>query len=456
MMGGIMGVKNSEWQHNTPASWLAYCLCSLFVALQFVLQGSIGLMVPELNRTWNLSYEQIGWLSSAFFYPYVLMQVPSGRFINLWGLRKLMAISSLLIAMGCFVFAIAGQYGSALMGRLLMGFASAPGIVCLVEVITGRFSNRMIGYLLGAMEICGMMSAALGDYLIPLGVSLLGWRGMMLTFSGTALILSLLIWLCIKDVTFSTNNTVTAKTSHLTWKVLKDGSIWSMGIYSGLLFAVLNVFAAMWAVPFFSVAINYCNRECAAHLAGFIFVGASLGGLSLSIICSKWRALHYLTMALPAFTAIFLWISVHHADSYNSTLLTSLMLLLGFTSGGYLIPFILLKERFSCEKRAIAVGLTNMLSVMIGALILQPTIGFLLQHGSDENLLVVYQQSFVTLLAGLVIAFLIASYNYLRKGKNKIEYIDQKPEVIITVEVTSDTAENKKEDILQNSTSALM
>ena len=64
-----------SYDYSGVKSLFAYGVCAMFVALQFMLQGSISLMVLEFQHAFGMDMAGIGLLSSCFFYPYVFMQI---------------------------------------------------------------------------------------------------------------------------------------------------------------------------------------------------------------------------------------------------------------------------------------------------------------------------------------------------------------------------------------------
>ena len=432
-MKGLISKNN---QLNNRQSWISYTVISLFLLMQFSLQGTIGLMVDELTAVWTLDKTQVGLLSSAFFYSYVVLQIPAGRLISIYGIRICMFWASLLLAMSCLLFANAQTFEMAFFARFLMGISSTPGVVALMEVINTRFSFQMISYLIGAMELCAMIGGATAAILVPIGVKYYGWQGAMYVFTGCLTFIALIIYLKIpskqnalglyekleakgiSSIQDSSINLSNSPSNTSIWSIFIDLELWLVGLYGGFLFTVLNVFAALWALPFLKEVLITSFGLSAANLVALIFIGASMGGVITSIILARWR-IPYIYMLVCA-TAVLSLLALVTFVPLNSWLLAGTMFILGFSSSAYLVPFILLKDRFFAEKRAIATGLTNMLSIALGSLILQPLIGWLIYRYTlnDIDLVQAYQKSFHVIFYGLAMAILIAIF-YCIKGQKE-------------------------------------
>jgi predicted MFS family arabinose efflux permease len=103
------------------------------------------------------------------------------------------------------------------------------------------------------------------------------------------------------------------------------------------------------------------------------------------------------------------------------------MLLLGAFSCVYVLSFGLIPEVVPCHLRGAAVGLVNMGSMVIGAPILQPAIGWWLRRApqNPEAILAHYQQSLCVLSIGLLIGLVLVSWLPVpRKQREENSFVD--------------------------------
>ncbi|MCL6268660.1 MFS transporter [Sansalvadorimonas sp. 2012CJ34-2] len=378
-------------------SVVGYLTVGLFVACQFVLQGSISLMVPELKADLDMNEAGVGMLASVFYYPYVLLQVPAGWLLSMVGVRWLLAVSTLIMAGGCFVMSVADSAALAMAGRCLMGVGAAPGIVCFLSTVSSLLPVRLFGLFAAGTEIFGMVGAGIGDFLIPEGIRSSGWQGVFEWFGYTISILAFfaLSFLpgkekrpcdtCGRNCRFSDG--------------LTNINVWLVALYSGLMFAVLNAFAALWAIPFLESNQGY--DYCASNLAGMIFLGAAVGAPLLGWISDERgdsRGIMYICSALT-----FLTFLVILYDKITPGLHYPLMFLLGFCSSSYLMPFMMVKRWLNGSALDTGLALTNSISVMVGALLFQPLIGWLLGFYAEVSL-DSYRQVLLLIPAGIVMA----------------------------------------------------
>src|SRR5437764_14850399 len=96
-------------------------------------------MTTELMHDFGISASQLGNFSAAYFYAYVLMQIPTGVFVDTWGARKLLLAGSLAAAIGTLIFGATSNVLVASIGRAIVGGATAVGWVITLKLATHWF-----------------------------------------------------------------------------------------------------------------------------------------------------------------------------------------------------------------------------------------------------------------------------------------------------------------------------
>ena len=402
-----------SYEYSGLKSLLAFSVCAIFVALQFMLQGAVSLMVPELQHAFNVDMAGIGLLSSCFFYPYVFMQIPMGRFVSRYGVRRVMFYSACLLAVGCLLSHAATGFCQALTGRMLMGVASAAGVVSTLEVISLLFTVRWFGLMTGVMDVVSMIGAAAGEWFIPWEMAHTGWEGVFLLFSMMALCIAVVAWVLLpcrsegKDICNSDGQ------SHsIILRVLREKRIWNVSIFGGLIFALVNSFAAMWAIPYFTVVFS--DSAPVADIVSMVFIGVAIGAPVIGYLSGDRNQAKRLMILCSIVCCVLFWCVTYYPVS---EILVSLCLLsMGMACGAYVIPFVLVKKWVEPASVSAAMGMVNMIEVLIGTVIFQPLVGLLLGYSSSEVTLASYQFSFGTLLVGLLCSVVSA----FGGGKEKV------------------------------------
>lgn len=344
-----------------------------FVLFQFFLQLSSGVLIGALISEMKLSALYAGILSSSFYFVYTTMQIPVGVLFDKQNTRYLLAVNALICSLGCFIFAQSHHFFSLMMGRLLIGAGSAFAFVGLSHLLREYFPIRQFGFMIGLSETLGFLVTVLG--IIGLGtlVHYWGWRSFVNAAAIIGLMISFFCWQFIPDRT-SPRKAKNTYFLQLT-SILKNKQAWANGLFVGLSFTVITVFAAMWAVPFIRLKLA-CGLKEASLIDAMIFLGAGLSCPlfgKLSIYFSKQKPLiiaSCLSTALLILIALFAPIKSH-------ALFAFLMFMIGLCCGAYMLAFSIANELAPKEALSTCTGFTNTLA-MITAPIFQIAIGFLL------------------------------------------------------------------------------
>lgn len=71
--------------------WKVFLLLLGIVTLNYIDRGSVSVALPLITKDLHLSKEVTGFVLSAFFWTYALMQIPGGRLIDRFGPRRMAA-----------------------------------------------------------------------------------------------------------------------------------------------------------------------------------------------------------------------------------------------------------------------------------------------------------------------------------------------------------------------------
>src|SRR6185437_13344548 len=100
--------------------WVVCAITPLVILSQFF-RSSNAVIAPDLMSQLNLTAEDIGALSSAFFFIFAAMQIPLGVLLDRFGARLILSVLVLLAVAGSLWFAAAETLSGLVAGRLLIG-----------------------------------------------------------------------------------------------------------------------------------------------------------------------------------------------------------------------------------------------------------------------------------------------------------------------------------------------
>ncbi len=372
--------------HGRMMPWVCWGITVFFTLFQFLLQLSSGVMLHEIMHSFAITALGASILGSAFFYIYVILQVPAGLLIDHFKPRYLLTIGALISAIGCVLFGLSHNFYFAMFARVLMGGGCAFAFVGMLHVIREWFSPKQFSVMTGLAELIGMAGSAIGIIILAKLLGLFHWRDCMFG-SGIVLFLTAIAcwcWLRDREVDSSTPLPEREKIPFVTRLRLcvHNRLLWLNGLYSGLVFSVMTVFAGFWGIPFFMqkahLSLTMASAACTAAYIGTA-VGSPLCGYLYQRVGK-----HKVLMTLCSLgTAIFL-AALLYIPHLSTPLIFVLMFAMGASCSSYLLSFSLTISYGSPKARTTSLGFTNMLS-MLTAPLLQPLVGLIMHIVADEK-----------------------------------------------------------------------
>jgi MFS family permease len=144
--------------------WFILVLLALGVMISFIDRTSISavLTVPAFKRHFLLSDFDRGWVNSAFFWSYALMQIPFGWIVDRRGVKRPYAIC---FAVWCAATAATGLVdglAGLIAARLIVGAAEAIVVPASWRWIRTHFAESQSGTAVGIYTLGSKIGPALG------------------------------------------------------------------------------------------------------------------------------------------------------------------------------------------------------------------------------------------------------------------------------------------------------
>jgi MFS family permease len=338
-------------------------------------------MEPALRAHFNLGATGYGLVSSIYYYAYVPMQLPVGVLLDRYGPQRLLTLACMVCVIGTYVFTSTSILWVAAIGRLLVGLGSAFAFVGVLKLATIWLPENRLAMVSGTTAALGTVGAMLGDNFLGIFVEQVGW---IKTLNYTALFgigLTLLLWFGIHDKRGSHQHTGTVSSLRKGLVdlgiIIRSKQIWVNGMYGCLVYLPTTVFAELWGIPYLMHA-----HGMSANSAGFansvLFLGFTLGAPLMGFISDRLGKRKF-PMMLGALGSTVVMLMILYLPGLNESSIQGLMFLLGLLYSAQAIVFAVGRELSPGEAAGTAMAITNMI-VMLGAMILQPLVGHLLDY----------------------------------------------------------------------------
>ncbi len=189
---GLIASPDYRWR------WLILTLLAVGVMISFIDRTSISavLATPAFKKHFALSDLDRGWINSAFFWSYAVMQIPFGWLVDRRGVKWPYAIC---FAVWCVATALTGLvdgFSELIAVRLLVGAAEAIVVPASWRWIRTHFAERQSGTAVGIYMLGTKIGPALGTPIAASLIGITGWRTMFFII-GLAGLIWLLPWILL-------------------------------------------------------------------------------------------------------------------------------------------------------------------------------------------------------------------------------------------------------------------
>ncbi|OGT48208.1 MAG: hypothetical protein A3E82_07455 [Gammaproteobacteria bacterium RIFCSPHIGHO2_12_FULL_38_11] len=402
---------------NTLNLYIAWFLGALFFLVDYVIRVSPSVLTPELMRTFHANAFSIGLFSGYFYYIYIGMQIPVGILVDRFGPKRLLMISVLICAFSTFIFATTHSIAVGYFSRMLMGFGAAFAFVGTLKLISLQFGPERFALLAGTTQAMGMLGAMIGQGPMALLYHKVGWRVAISGFSLFFLLLFFCIFIFVKQnktLPHDPEYTNTKTLSSALKAILTNSQNWLNCLFIGLLYAPSACFGEQWGASFLSVNQSI-SIASAGHETGIMFIGLAIGCPVLGWISDYFKTRVYV-MKISTIFCLALLTTVIYGNL--SPLWATLCLFgYGFFNAAIVVSYSMASEINARRFTGIALGIANMASVLIGALMI-PIVGFILDLFWNGKIIDgihffsphIYKMTFIAFPIILIAAFIITFF----------------------------------------------
>jgi sugar phosphate permease len=397
--------------------WIIFWILSLGYILVYFHRLCPAVMAVDMMADLKTGGALTGFMASAYFYPYALMQLPAGLLSDSWGPRNTITTFFFIACIGSLVMGWADSPAMAVFGRALVGLGVAMLFVPTLKILSAWFAPhefaRMTGILM-AMGGIGSLSAA--SPLVWLN-SAIGWRSSFVWVGGATFLLGAMVWIWVRDTPSRKgwpdivhSPTPTGKPITLSEglrTVLSSRHFWPVALWFFFTCGIFFTVGGLWGGPFLTHVYQMSRFE-SGRILSMLAIGMIIGSPLLSWLSTQVCKGRKPVLVASSLMVTFLMIlPVLFTDRLPTVVLYLVFLGLGiFSSAVVVIGFTTTKESFPVQIAGTATGLVNLFPFSGGA-IMQPLTGYLLeQQGRVAEAFTVagYRHLFLFLLASSVAA----------------------------------------------------
>lgn len=369
----------------------------------------------------------IGILSSAYFWTYTAMQIPSGLLADNLGPRKATFIFLMIAAVGSFITFIGTEFWVMVIGKMMIAAGMAVVYIPLMKIISVWFGKADFPQLTGIVIAVGNIGAIAASAPLEMMADAIGWREVFLVLGVVTLILAALCLIVVRDHphkkglpgieeieyeeygTPIVDNTDSKMPILTGLRLVASGGrkFWTLAIAYFLVYGSIMVFQGTWAKTYFNNVYDF--PLSVVWFITMIGVGKILSTVVIGIlngrgiIKSKRSAMMWGTLMFTAVWGV-IWLFAGHLDNYWFWMIMCFMF--GFFGGFMTLSFTQVKEWYPTAISGTAVSAMNVF-LFLGASVCTTITGIIIGTTySIENFTLVWVLMFAMSILALIMVVL--------------------------------------------------
>ncbi|WP_413743060.1 MFS transporter [Sodalis sp. RH15] len=166
---------------------------SVGIAINYIDRATMSVAIPFMSTELHLSSTDSGFLLSAFFWSYVLFQLPGGWLVDRFGPRITFAFSSLCWGLATAACGLANGITALLGFRFVLGAVEAPSYPASSSTVTRWFPRQERSFAAATFNNGSKIGGTLAIPIVSFLIALVGWR-MTFVISGLAAVIWAAAW----------------------------------------------------------------------------------------------------------------------------------------------------------------------------------------------------------------------------------------------------------------------
>lgn len=368
-------------------------LAAALYLIAFYQRVAPAVITRELSADFGLSAASLGNLSAFYFYGYVAIQIPTGLLADRFGPRRVLSVGAVATAVGTLLFALAPGVALANAGRFAIGAAAGVAFVSMLKLASHWMPSRQFAFVSGVALFAGVVGATLAGAPLRIAVDAFGWREVMVASAVLTFAAAIAIWLVVRDdpsdrgfASYLPLDTRAAQGVSMiaqVREVLAYRNTWLLLAIPGAFSGIILTFPGLWGVPFLVTQYGFSTREAATLASAMLIVWSASSMVYGPLSQRMGRRKPVYAAGLVAILA--LWSILVFVPGMPRAMLVTVLMAVSVAAGAFVVNFAFAKESVPARLAGTVSGMANM-GVMLGGMLMQPLVGFVLDARWDGTL----------------------------------------------------------------------
>ncbi|QDO98616.1 MFS transporter [Ferrovibrio terrae] len=257
--------------------------CGYFMSYLF--RSVNAVIAPNLQRDLGIGAGDLGTLTAAYFVTFSLFQLPLGILLDRYGPRRVQACLLLSAALGAVVFAVGSNLSHLVIGRALVGFGVAGGLMSAMKAIALWLPKERWALANGVFMTAGGLGALAATLPVELALEHYHWTALFWGLAALTVFASTMIFFIVPEREARPPSTANlGEQLRECGRFLADARFWRIAPVSMMGMASGMSIQGLWAGPYLR-DVGGLDRAGAAQVL-FIMAAALTAGFTLTGIAA--------------------------------------------------------------------------------------------------------------------------------------------------------------------------
>ncbi len=231
-----------------------------------------SVLAPDIIAELHLSAEAVGLLTSVFFLVFAGAQLPLGILLDRYGARTVTGCCAFVAAVGAVLFARTDDLGLLALGRALMGFGMAVGLMGGFKALVDWLPREKVPFGNGIILMMGGLGTMGATAPTQWALSITDWHGVFEALAAITVVVGALLLIVAPDKPRTGARLTMGEALRALGHVFSDPQFLRSAPLGGLIMGVSMSVNSLWSGPWMQDVAGVPRPEIANVLFGIAFM----------------------------------------------------------------------------------------------------------------------------------------------------------------------------------------
>jgi MFS family permease len=181
-----------------PTTGVLFLLCLMY-AITYIDRVNVSTAATVFRQELHLSNTQVGFVFSAFAYPYLLFQIFGGWVGDRFGARMALTVAGLIWSVGTIFTGLSGSLFTMIAARVMLGFGEGATFPVATRAMSDWTTVGRRGFAQGITHSAARLGNAITPPMVAALTLALSWRGSFFVMGAASLTWTLVWCLYFRD-----------------------------------------------------------------------------------------------------------------------------------------------------------------------------------------------------------------------------------------------------------------